>query len=126
MIILKHIEPWKVVFSSPLGSVRLVSGQHDYEGRVEVYHEGVWGTVCDDGWDIQDAIVVCRQLGFRYGTAQSFNAAKFGEGTGQIWLDGVACSGQENQLDACSHNGWGSHNCFHSEDAGVNCMGESP
>ena len=104
---------------SLLGSVRLVNGQHAYEGRVEVYHNGEWGTVCDDGWGVEDATVVCRQLGFRYGIAQS---ASFGEGTGIIWLDDVACSGQESRLDACNHRGWGKENCDHDEDAGVRCL----
>ena len=107
-----------------LGSVRLMNGQHDYEGRVEVYHNGAWGTVCDDGWDIEDATVVCRQLGFTYGFVQSYKNAQFGPGTGQIWLDDVACSGQESRLEACSHAGWAKENCIHDEDVGVSCMGE--
>ena len=82
---------------------------------------GEWGSVCDDGWDAQDATVVCRQLGFDHDNAQAFPAAHFGEGSGQIWLDEVACTGSELTLDACGHNGWGTHNCDHSEDAGVSC-----
>ena len=101
-----------------------MNGQSDYEGRVEVYHDGVWGTVCENGWDIEDATVVCRQLGFPYGSIQSQNTAEFGQGTGMIWLDNVTCSELESRLDECSHNEWGNHNCSHNEDVGVICLGE--
>ena len=114
------------VFGSFLGSVRLVSGRHNHEGRVEVYHNGVWGTVCDHDWDIDDATVVCRQLGFPYphGVAQNRTSVLFEPGDGQRWLDDVACSGHESRLDECRHRGWGYADCGHNEEAGVVCVGE--
>ena len=48
-------------------------------------------------------------------------ASHFGQGTGEIWLDDVACTGSESQLLDCSHDVIGVHNCDHSEDASVKC-----
>ena len=46
------------------GDLRLVGGERESEGRVEICAEGLWGTVCDSGWDQREAVVVCRQSGF--------------------------------------------------------------
>ena len=102
-------------------AVRLVGGSLYNEGRVEVYYNYQWGTVCDDGWDDIDAGVVCRQLGFgSSGTA--IGSAGFGQGSGSIWLDSVTCTGNESTLVSCGHVGVGvARNCYHNEDAGVRC-----
>lgn len=97
-----------------------MGGSRQNEGRVEVFHDGEWGTVCDDFWGYSDAAVVCRQLGFGdSGVAYSY--ARFGRGEGPIWLDNVACTGYELRLEDCPSNGWGIHNCGHYSDAGVRC-----
>ena len=100
--------------------VRLVGGSTSYEGRVEVYHNGEWGTVCDDRWDLNDAQVVCRQLGFGPAIAAR-SGAYYGRGSGQIWLDEVNCVGTEQIIEDCSHDGWGNEDCSHYEDASVQC-----
>ncbi|XP_015774717.1 PREDICTED: deleted in malignant brain tumors 1 protein-like [Acropora digitifera] len=100
-------------------NLRLANGGHHY-GRVEVYYNGEWGTVCDDSWDINDAHVVCRQLGFS-SAAYRYHSAHYGQGSGRIWLDNVGCQGGEVSLSSCSHNAWGNHNCGHGEDASVAC-----
>ncbi|XP_043939053.1 lysyl oxidase homolog 2 [Protopterus annectens] len=90
------------------------------EGRVEVFYEGEWGTVCDDDFSMQNAHVVCRELG--YVEAVSWvPSGKYGKGEGRIWLDNVHCTGNEATLAACTSNGWGVTDCKHSEDVGVVC-----
>ncbi|XP_072048763.1 uncharacterized protein [Amphiura filiformis] len=99
--------------------IRLVGGTYN-SGRLEVYYNGQWGTVCDDNFDqSKSATVACRQLGFPSGIVMP--AGTFEIGSGQIWLDGVSCTGTESTLVGCTHNAWGSHNCGHNEDVGVVC-----
>ena len=86
------------------GDVRLRDGKGLHEGRVEVCHNGQWGTVCSEGWNNTDAGVVCRQLGFSGG--KNIHASD-PHGSNQIWLEGVSCNGTEENLTQCRHNGWG-------------------
>ena len=102
------------------GSIRLKDGTLS-TGRVEVFYDGQWGTICDDAWDMNDANVVCRQLGFQQLAAQALSGAYHGQGSGPIWIDDVACSGSESHIYDCRHRGWGNNDCTHSRDASVQC-----
>ena len=106
--------------------VRLVNGPTQYEGRVEVYYNGEWGTVYDNGWDLNDAQVVCRELGFGQAVAATQNGF-YGEGSGKVWLNNLNCVGNESSIGECSHTGWGIIYYYYyyyfedAEDAGVKC-----
>ncbi|XP_060758925.1 deleted in malignant brain tumors 1 protein-like [Neoarius graeffei] len=103
-------------------SIRLVGSGGDCAGRLEVFHSGSWGTVCDDSWDIEDAQVVCRQL--QCGEALSTHIpAWFGPGTGPVWLNEVECEGKETSLWNCRYQLCEEGECGHQEDVGVVCSG---
>uniref|UniRef100_A0A8D2IP06 Soluble scavenger receptor cysteine-rich domain-containing protein SSC5D n=1 Tax=Varanus komodoensis TaxID=61221 RepID=A0A8D2IP06_VARKO len=105
-------------------AVRLMGGRSHCSGRLEVYHEGQWGTVCDDMWDLLDVAVVCRELDCGEALAAP-GGSFFGEGTSVIWLDDVQCQGEEATLAECHTSPWGTNNCRHTEDAGAVCSGET-
>ena len=107
-----------------ISGIRLVGGSGQHEGRVEVYHNGAWGTVCDDDWNLQDATVVCRQLGYFDATA-ALGSDRFGAGSarGLISFSELACIGNESSISECPHLLTSVHNCTHSEDVGVVCEG---
>ncbi|MBZ3890937.1 Macrophage scavenger receptor types I and II [Sciurus carolinensis] len=101
-------------------TIRLVGGSGPHQGRVEIFHNGQWGTVCDDHWKISIGQVICRSLGYR-GIQSVHKEAYFGRGTGPIWLNEVTCLGTESSIEDCSIRQWGVRACSHSEDAGVTC-----
>ena len=107
------------------GRLRLVGGTTDNEGRLEIFYDGAWGTVCDDFWTRPDADVACRALGFPAGSVDElFRNAYFGAGSEDqdIVLDDLRCRGKESSLLGCESRAVGTHNCSHAEDVGVRCV----
>ncbi|XP_041609587.1 macrophage scavenger receptor types I and II isoform X1 [Vulpes lagopus] len=105
---------------TPFKTVRLVGGKAPHEGRVEIFHNGQWGTVCDDHWELRGGQVICRSLGYQ-GVQTVHKGAYFGQGTGPIWLNEVFCFGRESSIEECKIRQWGVRVCSHAEDAGVTC-----
>lgn len=120
--------PLPTVASSSPTYTRLVGGENAYEGRAEVFHNNVWGTICDDYWTPEDAAVICGMLGYSREGSVSVPTAGFGSAPvfAHIWMDNVTCSGFENSIEQCSFPGWGINDCKHNEDAGVECSSASP
>ena len=106
-------------------TVRLVGGTSPLEGRVEIFLLGQWGTVCDSRWDLADATVVCRQLGYLRAEGANRSAA-FGAGSGPSWYSSLRCTGTEKNLTECSKyfSALGSACYYRYDDAGVVCSGE--
>jgi len=100
-------------------SVHLSGGPGRHEGRIEVYYNGTWGTVCRHSFDDRDARVVCYMLGYGH-TGRSIGN-RYGAGSGRIWLDDVQCRGTETNIADCGHRVWGNHNCRHYDDVSVSC-----
>jgi deleted-in-malignant-brain-tumors protein 1 len=114
--VLGRVEQVGVCDSPYDGEVRIAGGGSS--GRLEIFHQGRWGTVCDDNFGTVDANVACRQLGYASGTARTDVAG----GADPIWLDEVGCTGTELGLGTCAHPAWGTHDCTHVDDVGVSCV----
>ena len=105
-------------------AVRLVGGSSYNEGRVEILYNGVWGTICSNGWNHNNAIVTCRSMGFSGANTFYITSSQYGSGLGPIWLDNVLCDGNEVSLARCSHLGINiTQGCTHDKDVGVSCSG---
>ncbi|KAH8335287.1 hypothetical protein KR074_005359, partial [Drosophila pseudoananassae] len=111
------------VCKSPI-QYRLEGGRSSNEGRLEVKYHGVWGSVCDDDFNLKNAQVACNSMGY-YGRAK-IEKNIFGNGNGPIWLDQVMCFGNETSIDKCNHWNWGEHNCNHTEDVALHCTAGPP
>uniref|UniRef100_A0A1X7ULL6 Deleted in malignant brain tumors 1 protein n=1 Tax=Amphimedon queenslandica TaxID=400682 RepID=A0A1X7ULL6_AMPQE len=108
------------------GEVRLTDGRTLTQGRIEICIDGVWGTVCDRGWDAIDANIVCAQLGLYPSGARPRYGAFYDQGLGPIFLSGLKCTGTESNLLNCSRDVLDAEYCRHYEDAGVACQGSYP
>ncbi|XP_021238839.1 antigen WC1.1-like isoform X3 [Numida meleagris] len=100
--------------------LRLAGGPGRCAGRVEVYSRGTWGTICQDTWTLQDATVVCRQLGCGW-ALEAPGSERFGPGTGTLWLGAGGCSGMEDALWHCPAPL--ERGCKHGSSAGAVCSG---
>lgn len=106
-------------FSVFFKDVRLIGRSH-WEGRLEIYHDGIWGTVCGNNWDKNAGRVVCRQLGYP-GVDNLLRPSAFPSGSDKIWLDFVSCNGTEKSLSYCKHGDWGKHNCENNGQVELRC-----
>ncbi|XP_072530159.1 scavenger receptor cysteine-rich domain-containing group B protein-like [Salminus brasiliensis] len=104
---------------SYITGVKLVGGSH-CSGRVEVLNGETWDTVCDAGFDQQDAEVVCQELGCGL-PVEVLGAAAFGRGEGQVWSEELQCRGNESQIHFCPTSSSLKHNCSHDNDVGLVC-----
>lgn len=105
--------------------MRLVNGGRRCEGRVEVWYNGTWGTVCSEKLYREEAEVICKQLECGPLAYIDYRGWKYGQGSGPIWIDEMKCSSHESALWQCQFDPWGQHNCDHREDAGVSCKGNT-
>lgn len=119
-----NLRPFITLVTCETGLIRLVGGATSFEGRVEICVNETWGTICNGMWDVSDANVVCRQLGFQPTDATPVSNGTFGAGAGRIWLDDLQCVGTEGRLIDCPNSGVGMVvSCSdHSSDAGVRCQ----
>ncbi|XP_025103069.1 deleted in malignant brain tumors 1 protein-like [Pomacea canaliculata] len=99
---------------------RVVGGTAE-AGRLEIFYDGDWNTVCDDGFGQEEALVACRMLGFNSTIAVAVGSAKYGAGSGDILFDELQCVGNETSLEQCQQSGLYRDNCEHWQDAGVMC-----
>ncbi len=102
--------------------MRLVNGSSPCSGTVEVLHRGQWGTVCNDGWDMADAAVVCRELDCGE-PVDALSNAQVRLGLGPIWMNNAMCTGSESTLKKCGSVTWGFQGVCQSKSAGVMCSG---
>ena len=101
--------------------VRLADGNTPHEGRVELYYQCQWGTITGYDWGIEEANVICRQLGYP-SASQAWRRHHFGLGSGPVILSDVECHRNESSIEQCDHSGVYSHYYYsHDYEVGVTC-----
>ena len=119
--------------------VRLVEGQTPHDGRIEICLDGGWGSVCYDQWDIGDAKVVCRQLGYDgcelfawpinsmscilslFKVSLTKSSSSSSNGQTYSHLDDIDCNGNESKLSDCEYKEISGQNCDLGEEPVVTC-----
>ena len=106
------------------GSIRLVGGPNAHEGHAEIYLLGHWVAACFQYWDLVDATMVCRQLGYPAALTIQNNAAQtfFGGENKYLWLQDLRCNGNESSIIQCSHGMTSLYSCPYNRDS-VICSG---
>ena len=113
-------------FNLPLVLVRVSDGVSPNQGRVELFVDNEWQSLCDFWWNIEAATVVCKMLGFPAASGATRGSA-FGIGSASMWLHEFACDGSENHLLECPMDKYYppdylSYFCSDSiDEAGVTC-----
>jgi hypothetical protein len=106
------------------GDLQLFGGNTD-SGRLGIYYDGKWGTLCSHKWTLGEATVACRQLGFDK-AFQAMLMPGYVDSEGTAWLSKVRCAGNESTLAECQSTGWNSGNgCAKQDSVGVSCLAEA-
>lgn len=98
---------------------KLVDGPNPCDGKLQVLHDHHWGSVCNTGWGLEDATVLCRELGCGEAPVPM---AYVGPSVGPVWMDHVACTGTELKVRDCPFTGGGVSSCLDGLQAGVMCI----
>jgi hypothetical protein len=107
--------------------LRLTGGKSNSEGIIEIKYLGIWGTICNDGWDMNDAKVVCKQMGYSKAVSKSLTySAKPSSGTAPA-ITRLQCRGTELSIALCAYQTlrFVTHQCTHLTDAKVVCADPS-
>ena len=99
--------------------MRLSGVKAKYGGRVDVFYRRRWGKICRIKWDINDAKVVCKQLGFRGALAEFITGMNTTDEDIPVVMSDIACTGQESVLALCNRLD-GEHKC--PEDIGAQAL----